>query len=309
MTTTAPASATPDPTTPDPCAACDPDAIGNLACAAVRFQRQAEVTAASQADRATFTTAFGTARADITKARQDAQTHWTTAQGQLDAVKKHLECALGGDVRGRLDAALEKVLTDIAKCADATGCCVGTYSFDLTTKRGETLAELTARIEDYQRQTDQAVTCFKQLVDERTALPQRAATLEADATQLAADVTAATTADAPASRPADEQEKLARLYVRLLVSQRRLTDDQSRFATVDPYMDCLCAALTCALKGWEATATLAGIKAEWECREKASTDACLKKKDGIEDAVWSAYVTPGTPSSGAGQSPHPATAG
>lgn len=268
------------PSTDEPCVDCDLRAVGDLACSAKRFQKQADVANASLEQMTAFTTRFETAREDYQKARDAAQADVTAAKVQLDDILGQLRCRLDDDREQCLEEALKRVIASIRACTPTSGCCAGPCEFDAT-PGDDTAAKLSGRIEGYIRDVKKSTDCFESLIAEQTDLPARATKIRADIAAIATDLAA----DTPA-------KNYARLYARALVAEWQLKPGQlwKGFATVNDYFDCLCTSLTCALKGWEAVAVLEGIKAEMDCKADAATAACLKKQKDIIGEVMSEYV-------------------
>ena len=282
------------PSNGDPCSDCDLERIEELACSAKRFQKQADVSKESLEQVTGFKTKFGTARNDYQKARDAAQADVTAARTQLEDVLGQLRCRLDDDKEECLDDALDTVVDAIRKCAGTPGCCVGTCDFD-PEPGSDNAATLAGRIEQYRREVKKASDCFASLIAEQAEVPKRAKSLK--------DAVAAIAAEVAADNPAKDW---ARLYARALVAAWQLKPAQlwKGLPTVNAYVDCLCAALTCALKGWEAIAKLEGVKAELDCKEDAKKDACEKKQQNIIDEVMREYVCKCPPDEDDGCPPH-----
>jgi hypothetical protein len=268
------------PKNSDPCSDCDLEAVEDQACSAKRFQKQADVANESLAQLTEFKTKFGTARNDYQAARDAAQADIAAARTQLKDVLGQLRCRLDDHTEECLKDARDKVVDQIRECAGEPGCCVGECEFD-SSPGDDDAAALSGRIERYRREVKKASECFKSLIAEQAALPVRAKALR--------DAVAAIAAEVAAENPAKDW---ARLYARALVARWQLRKEQlwQGFPTVNAYVDCLCAALTCALKGWEAIAILEGTKAEMDCKAEAADAACKKKQENIVDEVMREYV-------------------
>lgn len=263
----------------DPCVTCDLSAIDDLSCGAKRIQRQYEVTNESLAQLEDFKAKFTTARTDYGKARDTARTDVTAAGAQLKSVRDQLRCHLGDEQRSCLERALQKVIDEIQACGgEQGGCCAGPCTFDSTCTDQDTEDTLAARISQYRRDTLKNTACFTSLLAEQTALPQRAAKIRADVAQLAADAAA------------DGTKDYLRLFARVLVADHQLQQVWNGFATVDAYVDCLCTALMCILKGWEALVVLEGALAELQCKDAGKAAACARKKEQTVDEVLAAYA-------------------
>jgi len=274
------------------CDDCETGEIDDLACAAKGIQKQSEVTNESLVQLEPFKTQFETARTDYTGARDTAQADILAAWALLDTIREQLRCHVEEETREHLWQALRKVIHDIHECAGEPGCCVGECHFDPGYTGGddddhgpdsvaagaEQIARLAGRIERYRKDTKKASDCFAALIKEQADLPARATQYKADLDQLEADVAA----DA-------KHQDVVRLWARLLVAKYHLDNIWKGFPTVNSYVDCLCRALVCTLRGWEATARLEGTKAALECREDAEATACLHKQTDTVAEVLSEY--------------------
>jgi hypothetical protein len=274
------AEAPPSNDKPKPCGDCDLGAIEDLACSAKRFQKQADVAKESLEKIPGYQTQFGTARSDYQAARDAVQADVAAAKKQLEDVLGQLKCRLDDDKEHCLEEALDKVIAAIRECAGVPGCCAGPCEFDAD-PGDDTAAALSGRIEQYRRDVKKSMDCFETLIAEQTELKTRATKIKADVAAIATDLAA----DVPG-------KDWARLYARALVAQWQLRPAQlwKGFPTVNDYVDCLCTALTCALKGWEAIAILEGIKAEMDCKAEAAAAACVKKQQDIVGEVMREYV-------------------
>ncbi|WP_369777476.1 hypothetical protein [Streptomyces sp. R33] len=226
---------------------CDPGAIDELACVAAGIQRRAEVTQEHLPQLREFQEKFNSARTQYTTARLAAKTDLDEAAATLGKVREQIRCRVTHEQRHCLQQAVDKVFDDIRRCQGGWGCCVDDCGceFDDTVGRDDTVATLSARIARYTADTLKAAACFTALDGELTALPERAAKIRTEAAQLLADV-----CDAVLGKD------VVRLYARLLVLLRRITEAWRGFETVSEFVDCLCRALLCVLKGWQAIAVL-----------------------------------------------------
>ena len=62
------------------------------------------------------------------------------------------------------------------------------------------------------------------------------------------------------------------------------------FADVNAYIDCLCQALTCMLRGHTAIADLKRRLAEEQCKKDARDADCKHKRENTADEVIAAYL-------------------
>ncbi|WP_406185693.1 hypothetical protein [Streptomyces sp. NBC_01006] len=77
---------------------------------------------------------------------------------------------------------------------------------------------------------------------------------------------------------------------RLLVLLRRSAEAWRGFAGVCEFVDCLCKALLCVLKGWQAIAVLEGARAELLCKEETRKAACERKRKETVEEVMAEYT-------------------
>lgn len=261
------------------CSDCDLGEIESLACSAERFQKQADIAKESLAQMQDFKTKFATARSDYQKVRDAVMPDVDWSRSQLDELLETLRCKLSDEKEQCLEDALEKVAEAVKKCS-TTGCCAGPCEFSSEVGEGESVAQLTGRIDQYKRDVAVSTECFDTLITEQTALKERVARIRKTVTELAAELCA------------EGSHDHARLYARALVAQWELRTAQlwRGFPTVNDYVDCLCRSLTCTLSGWEAIAVLEGIRVERDCKARAAATACQRKRDQMDDEVYCEYV-------------------
>jgi len=72
------------------------------------------------------------------------------------------------------------------------------------------------------------------------------------------------------------------------------------FEHTNAYVECLCRALTCQLKGHTAIAVLKGVAAVDECRREAVEEACQRLRDNTVEEVIAEYIRICTKPGGAG---------
>ncbi|MEU6863227.1 hypothetical protein ABZ924_08150 [Streptomyces sp. NPDC046876] len=260
---------------------CDAGAIDELACIATGIQRRAEVTQEHLPQLREFQERFNGARTGYTKARLAAKTDLDEAGTTLGKVREQIRCRVTHEQRHCLGQAVDRVFEEIRRCAGSWGCCVEDCGCDFSDTVGpdDTVATLSARIAHYTTDTLRAAACFTALVSELTALPERAAKIKADAAQLLADV----------CDPVLGQD-VVRLYARLLALLRRIREAWRGFSTVSEFVDCLCKALLCVLKGWQAIAVLEGARAELACKEETRRKACERKQKETVEEVMAEYT-------------------
>ncbi|MFF3935671.1 hypothetical protein [Streptomyces phaeofaciens] len=260
--------------------ACDLGAIDDLACSATGIKRQAEKTEQQLARLTEFKDRFNSARADYTKARETAGADAEAAARTLKQVYEQLRCRIGAEDKHCLKRAVRQVFAEIRDCAGGWGCCADECDceFDPSVGDEDTVASLAARIARYEAQVEREAACFTGLAGEKDALPQRAAQIKADATQLLADVAGP-----------DAGRNVIRLWAQLLVLRRRLEELYRGFGPVSAYLDCLCKVLLCILKGSSAIAVLEGAKAKLECMDALKKKACDEKQTNSVAEVMEVY--------------------
>ncbi|MGW5347698.1 hypothetical protein [Streptomyces sp. HUAS TT3] len=260
---------------------CDPGAIDELACIATGIQRRAEVTQEHLPQLREFQEKFNGARTRYTRARLAAKADLDEAAATLGKVREQIRCRVGHEQRHCLAQAVDRVFDDIRRCAGGWGCCTDDCGceFSDVVHPDDTVASLASRIARYTQDTQKAAACFTALDGEVTALPERAVKIRTDAVQLLADV----------CDPVLGQD-VVRLYARLLVLLRRIAEAFRGFGSVSEFVDCLCKALLCVLKGWQAIAVLEGARAELLCKEETRRRACERKQQETVEEVMAEYA-------------------
>ncbi|MGC0398682.1 multidrug efflux pump subunit AcrA (membrane-fusion protein) [Streptomyces sp. SAI-126] len=252
-----------DQTQSRPCADCDPSGLDSLTCEAEGIKKQAEVTTAAATKLAERRTKYDSARTNYTQSRSDAEKTVDESRRQHEQLVERLKCALDDRrVIKRLGRALDTVRAKLAECGGSGGCCAEEECDFDTDVSDAPLTELYARRADITRHIEQAEKCFDDLIDEPEQLTKRVAAIKAELAQTGEALGKA------------DKGQLVGLYARLLIVDQGLDDVWRGFATANDYVDCLCRALTCSLKGWQAVAVVEGAIAAAECREKADEARC-----------------------------------
>jgi hypothetical protein len=96
--------------------------------------------------------------------------------------------------------------------------------------------------------------------------------------------------DAIAKATADGSWEPAKLYAAVLVARRHLKDVWRGFANVNEYMDCLCRALTCMVKGHAAIGELTRQAAVNRCHRESWKAACKYLEDNTVAEVLAEYL-------------------
>jgi hypothetical protein len=264
----------------DSCADCDPGEIDDLTCTAKKIERQAEVT------RESLETLDN--RRDQFKAAKEAYTSaWTAAKADVDAANdtlqnllKDLGCRLSDASKRCLHEQWQKMKGEIADCGDGRrpGCRELNCEFDDSVGENETQAALAGRIQELRQRADDLDAYFQTLVDLQTSLPEQASQARQAVDALGSD----TRADA-------EGKNALKYYARAIVLEWTLDTVWGGFNTVQGYLDCLCATLTCLLKAWKAIVTLEGAKAERKCKDDRRQEHCDTLRANPADELLERY--------------------
>jgi hypothetical protein len=280
-----PQTKVPDGYTEPECPQCDLKAIDDLHCEAQRITKEAAATAESSEELATMRTEFEEARTSYLGARADAQTALVVIDGQIESLKSSFDCLYNDENKKEvidcLKASHARVREELRSCGDGpTGCCINAGDCEFAEEAPP--GEIAARIEEYTAKVTKAKACFDALkkepkpVPEPAGLPQRVETLQTAVTTLIAD-------------KCSEEGDWKTLYVRFL----KVVDDRQAiwrgFATVTAYVDCLCLALTCVLKGKKALAKLEGQRAFLTCQDTKKDDRCQALRDHFIEEVIADY--------------------
>lgn len=262
-----------------PCADCDPSGLDTLKCDAEGIKKQAEVTTEAAAKIAERRTKYDAARAKYTQAHEDAVTIVEEARVQLGQLLERLKCTIDDErVVTHLKRAHQAVQTKLEECGGSGGCCADDdCDFD-TNVTDVPLGEFYARRADVGRHTTQAEKCFEDLIGEPEELTERTTAIRKELASISEAMAKGETGYA-----------LVRLYARLLVVKQWLADVWRGFAGANDYVNCLCKALTCSLKGWQTLAIIEGAIATAECREAADEDRCKKLRNGLVGELLAEY--------------------
>jgi hypothetical protein len=263
---------------------CDPGQIGQLACTAKKYAKQAEVmTEQAVKDLDTYSTQFAEARQKYTDAR-------TAAKAELDAISvilnglrdDQLKCKPSEEQKECIDEAADKVFGEIEACSDdENGCespCDDSPGPDPESQTDST----TLAAEIARRRANLATTAdrFKILIGEPDGLKTRVAALKADAEKLAKDVTTG-----------GDGDKAVLWFARLVIIEYWAKPEQvwRGFDSVGAFLDCICGLLKCLVSGWATVAILEGRKAELDCEAEAKEKACEQMKKDTLAAILNAY--------------------
>ena len=255
------------------------DVLDDLRCTAEGIQEQATYNAGHAVALDEARTAYEKARSAYTSARAAAEPTVREARERLDDCVDRVKCQLDEHDLRHLQRAYERVADRLRKCGgDSDGCCSeGDCDYEDEVRRcdPDDVPELLAHIT---RQTEEATACFAELIKEPDpGLPGRVDRVVTEI-QGIADAIASGTAE-----PID-------LYARVLVARRHLKAVWRGFSTVNDYMDCLCDALTCMVKGHAAIGELKRKVAVAQCYQRSWTEACQRLADDTVAEVLAEYT-------------------
>ena len=263
-----------------PCRECDPDLLDELKCRAKGIEAEAAYNALTMDELTQARTQYDSARTEYNKARKAAIPDIRELGEQLYQVVDQLKCLVDNQEIQLLDRAyaiVEERLDDY--CGDKRGCYFHEgcdFGDEVDDFRPEDIAERIASIE---RSTKAAKGAFDDLIAEPTNLPKRVAAIKAElegiVTNMAAD-----------SRTVDFKQ----LYVAARVARLHLACVHRGFVDTNAYIDCLCHALTCQLKGHTAISRLKGREAVHKCHLHARQARCKRLRARTVDEVMAEYI-------------------
>lgn len=274
---TSPANAT-DPTghAPD----CNPKLLDDLRCKAQGVAAQAAYNAAHMDALSAARAAYDAARSAYGKARTTAAPTVAEVRHQLTAIIDQLKCLINDRHEvDCLDRAWDAVVERLRACGENNGCYF-TDDCDFDDDVQDCPPEdVPGRIAEIRRRTEAAEKAFADLIQEPTALATRVA-------QLKTEVAAIAAAMAGDAKTTDFKQ----LYARALVARRKLSAVWRGFEHTNAYVDCLCCALTCQLKGHTAIAILTGVAAVHACHQTAVEEGCKRLRENTVDEVMAEYI-------------------
>jgi hypothetical protein len=258
---------------------CNPDELDHVKCEATGIAAQAAYLAGKKETLDAARTAFENARKTYGAARETAGPLVAAAKKQLEKLVDQLVCLIDdASVVGRLDSAYDVVARRIDACRDQSGCyCELDCDFDEMRRCPD--AEVRARIADIEPQTQSAEECFNVLVQEPTKVAERVTAVQAEITDIEKKIAAA-----------PDSANLRRLYAAALVARRHLEWVWRGFTDVNAYIDCLCRALNCIVRGHTAIADLKRRLAEEQCHKDADAASCKYVRENTVDEVLAAYL-------------------
>ena len=310
------------------CPRCDPGLLDELKCKAKGIQQQAEYNAAHGKELDDAHTAFMAARAAYNTARSAAEPLVADARRQLEDLEDRVRCQLDDDDVERIDRAFGRVVERLNRCGHARGCCCDEDCDYDDEVRDCDPDDVPGRLAVIEHRTEEAAECFWSLIGEHTVVPPPEPASSSSsgcssrcssssggccpaspvAAHAAAPAAPATPPDAPlAALPArvkalqDEIEAIAKaaadgswepakLYAAVLVARRHRKDVWRGFADVNEYMECLCRALTCMIKGHAAIGELTRQAAVNQCYRESWKAACKYLEDNTVAEVLAEYL-------------------
>ena len=307
------------------CPHCDPGLLDELKCKAEGIQKQAEYNAAHKKELDDARTAFMAARAAYSTARSGAEPLVADACRQLEELEERVRCQLdSGDVEC-IATAFGRVAKRLNRCGHTRGCCCDEDCDYDDEVRDCDPDDVPGRLAMIDHRTKEAAECFWSLIGEHTIVPTPEPTPAAPPVAAPAAVAAsppaappaatAAPAAAPATPPdtplaalparvkalqdeiaaiskaaADGSWEPAKLYAAVLVARRHLKDVWRGFADVNEYMECLCRALTCMIKGHAAIGELTRQAAVNQCYRESWKAACEHLEHYTVEEVLAEYL-------------------
>jgi hypothetical protein len=268
------------------------------------------------------------ARAAYNTARSAAEPLVADARRQLEDLEDRVRCQLDDDDVECIDRAFGRVVERLNRCGHSRGCCCDEDCDYDDEVRDCDPDDVPGRLAVIEHRTEEAAECFWSLIGEHTVVPPpepappAAAPLSGAAPAAPAAAAAAPPAPSPAPAPAapatppdtplaalparvkalqDEIEAIskaaadgswepAKLYAAVLVARRHRKDVWRGFADVNEYMECLCQALTCMIKGHAAIGELTRQAAVNQCYRESWKAACKYLEDNTVAEVLAEYL-------------------
>jgi enamine deaminase RidA (YjgF/YER057c/UK114 family) len=266
------------------CDDCDPDLLDALKCRAKGLQARADYNTAHLQALVTAREQYEGARAAYSAARAAATPLVEQAKSDLKCLLERLECLLDEDedkrraIVKKIRKAFWEVHERIEECGSKTGCYLDD-DCDFDDVRDCEPYDVPARLADIQQRTAAAEACFADLITIPTVLPTTVAALQAEITAIS---------DGANGDPSPEV--LVELYAAALVARQHAHDIWRGFDDVNDFVDCVCHALTCMLRGHTAIAILVGMLAVAQCQRESREAACELLRTKTAEQVVAAYL-------------------
>lgn len=288
-----------------PCAGCDPDLLDDLKCRAKGIAAQAKYNQDNEKTLDDARTQYDGARSAYSTAWSAASPEVTKLGTQLDKITDQLKCMVNNDEKIRLlDKAFWRVERKLRNCYPNMGCTFDDdCDFDDQVSNCEA-DDIASVIADIERRIAVAATAFAALIKEPERLAKAVADLKTEvhnadpgtpdpatpATSAPAGAAAATPSTGPQTLTDPRPVDYKRRYAAALVAQDHLDTVWNGFSDVNDYMDCLCRALTCQIKGYAAVSELKRKEAKHQCHQDQTKAACEQLRDHTADQVIAEYL-------------------
>lgn len=282
-----------------PCYECDPDSLDAIKCRAKGLQARADYNNLHLEALGKAREKYDAARAAYTAARTAATPLVDQTKSDLDKlIENRLGCLISPDeetqkrIIAKIKRAFDDVQRRIQECGSKTGCYLRD-DCDFDDVGGCHPKDAPARLADITRRTARAEAAFDDLIGIPAAMPAAVTKLQGELTTIQKGV-----GEVNDKTPLDV---VIQLYAAALVAQQHATDIWRGFQNVNEFVDCVCHALTCMLRGHTAIAILTGILAVKACQRESREADCTRLRDKTADEVYAAYLRYERASQGGGQ--------
>lgn len=278
---------------------CDPDSLDAIRCRAKGLQARADYNNAHLEALGKAREQYDAARAAYTAARTAATPLVDQTKSDIDKlIENRLGCLISPDeetqkrIIAKIKRAFDEVQARIRQCGDKTGCYLRD-DCDFDDVGGCHPKDAPARLADITRRTARAEAAFADLIGIPAAMPAAVTKLQGELAAIQKGV-----GEVNDKTPLDV---VIQLYAAALVAQQHATDIWRGFANVNEFVDCVCHALTCMLRGHTAIAILMGILAVKACQRESRDTACARLREKTAEEVYAAYLRYERASQGSGQ--------
>jgi hypothetical protein len=260
------------------CRECDPKQLDDLKCRAKGIKAQSDYNDATLKQLDDNRTAYDAARHAYSEARKTAKPVVERLELTLSGLIDQLDCLVQNSRKiAWLNEAYETVESELRQCYPCEGCTFDDdcdFDDDVDSCGDDDLETLIARIT---LRTAGAQAAFDDLKAEATEIPKRVTKLQADVDKIEGDMKVA---------GAD----FVALYAAALVARGDQKAIYRGFHNVNDYMDCLCKAFMCVLKGHEAIGRLKGKQAVRQCHDDQRKAHCERLKTQTAEEVIAEYL-------------------
>ena len=260
------------------CRDCDPKLLDHLKCRAKGIKAQSDYNDATLKQLDDDRTAYDGARHNYNEARKTAKPVIERLQLTLTGLIDQLDCLVQNPRKiAWLNEAYQKVELELRRCYPCEGCTFDDdcdFDDEVDSCADDDLETLIAKIT---LRAAAAQAAFDDLKAEATEIPKRVTKLQADVDKIEADMKVA---------GAD----FVALYAAALVARGDQKAIYRGFHNVNDYMDCLCKAFMCVLKGHEAIGRLKGKQAVRKCHEDQRKAHCERLKTQTAEEVIAEYL-------------------